>query len=71
MTSTDEDHRRGRAHGRLVAILLVGAFVAFEVAVAWIVAGWVVALGWAGPQVIALVLVARKVHRTPSRPAGP
>ncbi len=70
MTSTDEDHQRGRAQGRLVAIVLIGAFVAFEVA----------GLDRRGlgrrprlgrPQVIALVLVARKVHRTPSRPAGP
>jgi hypothetical protein len=70
MTSSDEDHQRRRAQGRLVAICS-SALSSRSRSPAWIVAGWVVALGWAGPQVIALVLVARKVHRTPSRPAGP
>ena len=56
-------YERGRRSARRFVIMILVSVIVFDLAVAWLAAGWIVALSLAAPQTMFLIAM----HRRPVR----
>jgi hypothetical protein len=69
-------YEHGQRSGRRFAAVSFAAVICFDLAIASLVAGWVVAISLAAPQIIALIMILRRPlslnpHITPKTPEEP
>jgi Flp pilus assembly protein TadB len=56
-------YEAGRRSARRFMIACFAAVIAFDLVIAWLVAGWIVAVSLATPQVLGMVMIFRQPRR--------
>jgi hypothetical protein len=62
-TRSYEAGRRSVRRFMIVPLAVFAAVIAFDLVIAWLVAGWIVAISLATPQIIGMVMIFRQLRR--------